>query len=242
MNRPTHAHAFNDELTADDLRAYRAGQLSGAALHRVERLLLENPLYADALDGLDALQQVGVSLHTHTRTLHQALQARVESLAEETATPRRLMPLWIASAAASILLVMSVAIYYVFYVSPRQQKAPAAIGLEPGTVLLDTKSLGTVDEPEHPPANVPAMATVAPTNAPARVAPKRKYQVRSAMPTAAEVLSQPTLPSIDEVRTVAQVRTPRPSVEVDTDIMPLPNDKTELQRRRTVDTERAFLE
>lgn len=97
--------------TLDELRAYQAGQLSDAARHRVERLLLENPFYADALDGLDALQQAGASLPDQTARLREALYNRVH----ESANQRRLWPLWITSLAASILLVMSVALYLILF-------------------------------------------------------------------------------------------------------------------------------
>src|SRR4028119_1637725 len=104
MNHHSSIYRLNDQLSLDDLRAYQADLLSGPARHRVERLLLENPFYADALDGLDALQQVGGSLKLQTRDLHIALQERVH----ESATPRRLMPLWVTSMVASVLLVISV--------------------------------------------------------------------------------------------------------------------------------------
>ena len=53
---------MNDQLTFDELRAYQSGQLKGPARHRVERLLLEDPFYADALAGLEAMQQTASGL------------------------------------------------------------------------------------------------------------------------------------------------------------------------------------
>ena len=142
MNRYSSIDKRTDQLTLDDLRAYQAGQLSGPAQHRVERLMLEYPFYADALDGLDALQQVGGSLKAQTRDLHVALQERIH----ESATTRRLMPLWVTSLTASVLLVLSVAIYLIFsQYSPARKSAIAVSSphLEPGTILIDPKSLGT---------------------------------------------------------------------------------------------------
>ena len=139
MNR--HPSTYKNELSLDDLRAYRANQLSGPARHRVERLMLENPFYADALDGLDALQQhVGGSLKSQTRELHLALQQRIQ----ESATTRRLMPLWVTSLVASVLLVLSVSIYLIINTA-QQQKQAAQIELqtiEPGTVLINPNDLG----------------------------------------------------------------------------------------------------
>lgn len=141
MNRYSSTYKPN-ELSLDDLRAYQADQLSGPARHRVERLMLENPFYADAFDGLDALQQqVGGSLASQTRELHLALQERIQ----ESATTRRLMPLWVTSLVVSVLLVLSVSIYLIINTAQRQKQA-AQIELqaiEPGTVLIDPNDLGT---------------------------------------------------------------------------------------------------
>jgi anti-sigma factor RsiW len=106
---------MNDQLTTDDLRAYQAGALTGAARHRVERLLLENPFYADALDGLNALhaqsgRAFGAAFGTQTAELRQALAVRIR----KSATHRRLMRLWITTAVAAILLMLTVATYLIF--------------------------------------------------------------------------------------------------------------------------------
>lgn len=224
MNRHANAYKPADQLSIDDLRAYRAGQLTGAALHRVERLLLENPFYADAVDGLEALQQVGAHLHTHTRDLHIALQERIH----ETATPRRLMPLWVTSAVASILLVISVAIHHFFYVIPGRTNVPAADAIEPGTVLIDANALGSSALEVAP----------APTKPATRVA-----QVRTRKRSVARTLPTPE-------RTQPLQKTPTPTVAAasnvpdltgeDTDILSLPISAADIQRRHTVDTERAF--
>ncbi len=102
---------MNDQLTIEDLRAYQNGQLTGAAQHRVERLLLENPLYADALDGLEALHRTG-KLPAQTATLKKALHKRVR----QSATQQRLMPLWTTALIACILLAMAIAVYLIFVV------------------------------------------------------------------------------------------------------------------------------
>lgn len=232
MNRYAHAYEPADQLTIDDLRAYRAGQLTGAALHRVERLLLENPFYADALDGLDALQQVGANLHTHTRDLHIALQERVEGIAAETATPRRLMPLWVTSAAASILLVVCVALYYFFYVIPGRGNVPTVDTIEPGTVLMDAKALGLTapdKAPEVAPTPVQPVANVAQVRT-------RKQPIVRAVPVSER--TQPVEATPAKPVAVAH-NVPSLTIE-DTDIMPLPVSEADIQRRHAVDTERAF--
>ncbi|CCH00253.1 hypothetical protein FAES_2244 [Fibrella aestuarina BUZ 2] len=232
MNRYAHAYEPADQLTIDDLRAYRAGQLTGAALHRVERLLLENPFYADALDGLDALQQVGANLHTHTRDLHIALEERVEGIAAETATPRRLMPLWVTSAAASILLVVCVALYYFFYVIPNRGHLRAVDAIEPGTVLIDAKALG-LTAPDEAPKAAP-MPTQPATNV-AQVRTRKQPVVR-AVPAAerTQLVEATAAKPISVAHNVPDL-----TIE-DTDIMPLPISEADIQRRHAVDTERAF--
>jgi hypothetical protein len=237
MNRHAQIYTPPDELTADDLRAYRAGQLGGVARHRVERLLLENPLYADALDGLDALQQAGANLHT--RDLHTALQERVQSLAEETAAPHRLMPLWIASAAASIGLVLSVALYYFFYVLPAAN-VPVD-GIEPGTVLIDANALGTLATPKNEPNGVALVATKAPANVPAKAITVRRSRTRSKRPVTVGTSVLAEAQPIALLGEGGRGGNESAHQREDTDIMPLPVDKAELQRRRRVDTERAFL-
>lgn len=109
-----------DQLTVDDLRAYQAGQLSGTARHRVERLLLEQPFYADALAGLDALQQSGASLPAQTAQLRSALHRRIR----ESATKQRLWPLWLTTAIAAIMLVLCITIYLIFFTKPARPTRP----------------------------------------------------------------------------------------------------------------------
>lgn len=232
MNHHALSYGPDDQLTADDLRAYRAGQLRGAALHRVERLLLENPFYADALDGLDALQQAGANLHTHTRDLHLALQERVG----ETATPRRLMPMWITSAAASIVLVICVAVYYFFYVLPVSTHVPAkaADGIAPGTVLIESKTLG-IGEPTGALAPVAKATSVGAHNA---EAPKPKSEHRRQEQRTSPTVAPPNMAITEPVRLAS---TAEPVVE-DRDIMPLPISQADMQRRQTVNTERAFMQ
>ncbi|GAB3990959.1 hypothetical protein GCM10028807_19510 [Spirosoma daeguense] len=110
---------MNDKLTFDDLRAYRAGQLNGPARYRVERLLLENPLYADALAGLEAMQQTAAdTLPNQLTDLRTALHQRIH----ESANKKRLWPLWIATTTAAILFMLVMAIYFIFFATKRIPK------------------------------------------------------------------------------------------------------------------------
>ena len=117
---------MNDQLTFDDLRAYQAGRLNGPARHRVERLLLENPFYADALAGLEAMQKTATNVANGPMTeqmadLRDALHQRIH----ESANRKRLWPLWIATTTAAILFMLAMAIYFIFFV-PKHPAKPIA--------------------------------------------------------------------------------------------------------------------
>ncbi|MCY7356079.1 MAG: carboxypeptidase-like regulatory domain-containing protein [Rudanella sp.] len=129
---------MNNQLTINELRAYQAGQLDGLARHRVERLLLEDPFYADALEGLEALQRTGASLPKQTAQLRRALHERIN----ESATERRLFPLWVTTMAASIVLVMGVALYFIYTTTPNTtaiKKAAQSIHSESIVVEMGSK-------------------------------------------------------------------------------------------------------
>lgn len=115
---------MNDQLTFDELRDYQSGRLSGAAQHRVERLLLEDPFYADALAGLEAMQKTASGVTTGLMTeqmadLRDALHQRIH----ESANKKRLWPLWIATTTAAILFMLAMAIYFIFF-APRHPAKP----------------------------------------------------------------------------------------------------------------------
>jgi anti-sigma factor RsiW len=107
---------MDNQLTFDDLQAYQAGQLTGPARYRVERLLLENPFYADALAGLEAMQKTATGTtiapaSEQLADLHNALHQRIH----ESANRKRLWPLWIATTTAAILFMLAMAIYFIYF-------------------------------------------------------------------------------------------------------------------------------
>ncbi|NID08849.1 hypothetical protein [Fibrivirga algicola] len=232
MNRHPSIHTRNDQLSLDDLRAYQADQLSGPARHRVERLMLENPFYADALDGLEALQQVGGSLKSQTRDLHLALQERVQ----ESATPRRLMPLWVTSLAASVLLVLAASVYLIVNTAKLQRARVEAVPhqpIEPGTVLIDPKDLGT---PEVV-ATTPKASSVVAKSSPGKLSVRsgkvaRKGHRRSEGRRVAALV--PNVPALFTTDTC--------SFCVMNDEQPLlPRLDMDVPGRHSINTERAFL-
>ncbi|MFD2570990.1 hypothetical protein ACFSUS_10120 [Spirosoma soli] len=118
---------MNEQLTFDDLRAYQDGRLSGPARYRVERLLLEDPFYADALAGLEAMQQKAAD--TTARPTAEQLASLRDALHErihQSATKKRLWPLWIATTTAAILFMLAMAIYFIFF-APKQPTRPKPV-------------------------------------------------------------------------------------------------------------------
>lgn len=130
---PTRTTTMNDQLTFDDLRAYQSGLLNGPALHRVERLILENPFYADALAGLEAMQKTASNLTTGSPLVSAGLDGQLVELRDtlhqrvhESANRKRLWPLWIATTTAAILFMLAMAIYFIFF-GPKRSENPKPI-------------------------------------------------------------------------------------------------------------------
>lgn len=227
---------YNQPLTLDELRAYQAGTLSAAQQHRIERLLLENPLYADALEGLEAIQQAGSSLQRQTKSLHEALQERIH----EAATPRRLMPLWVTSLAASVLLVLSVSFYLIYTTNPAAtlaKKGTNAAGsravqphYEPGTILLNINDLGSSE----------AVSSVKKRTSSATPTEKSGYrtaQRRVAKPMKSMlVMAQPLPVAAASVATLSTTTLP-----TDPHVLATPTEEQQaILRARTINPERAF--
>ena len=143
---------MNDQLTFTDLQAYQSGKLSGPALYRVERLLLENPFYADALAGLEAMQQAATATSRPTTEQLADLRNTLHERIHASANRKRLWPLWIATTTAAILFMLAMAIYFIFFapnrpVKPKPQPTHSTTSIAPGhsendplTALTDQKS------------------------------------------------------------------------------------------------------
>lgn len=140
---------MNNQLTFDDLRAYQAGLLSGPAQHRVERILLEDPFYADALAGLEAMQQTAA--HAPSRAampladLRDTLHRRIHA----SANRKRLWPLWIATTTASILFMLAMAIYFIFFATKQPTKPVPVAPVSPPKVTAQHTSCFPVFRSTH---------------------------------------------------------------------------------------------
>lgn len=118
---------MNDQITFDDLQAYQAGRLSGPAQHRVERLLLEDPFYADALAGLEAMHQTSANAAGQPAAQPLAdLRTMLDQRIQASANRKRLWPLWIATTTAAILFMLAMAIYFIFFM-PKPAPKPGPV-------------------------------------------------------------------------------------------------------------------
>ncbi|WP_234735711.1 energy transducer TonB [Tellurirhabdus bombi] len=119
----------NDQpLSADDLHRYRSGQLDAAERHRIERLLLKEPLYDEALEGFELLETHQKPLAPAISDLQQRLQQRVKPETKE----RRLPVGWWAAAASVTVLLGAFFFWYLRQDAPQrsvavtpQREAPA---------------------------------------------------------------------------------------------------------------------
>ncbi|GAB3266825.1 carboxypeptidase-like regulatory domain-containing protein [Larkinella harenae] len=145
----------NDHLTADDLQKYRTGALSVAERHRVERLLLENPLYADALDGLEMGDQQNIELNRIQGELRTRFQARVQN------KKSRRLPIWLPALAASVVLALSIGLYLrLQQTTPRQPVQPP---LAPNVALNETAPAVESSPMQQPVPRSPQITTRKPS-------------------------------------------------------------------------------
>ena len=125
---------MNDQITFDDLQAYQAGLLSGPAQHRIERILLEDPFYADALAGLEAMHQTSANAPGRPAAQPLAdLRTMLDQRIQASANRKRLWPLWIATTTAAILFMLAMAIYFIFF-APKPTSKPRPVS-PPKTAL-----------------------------------------------------------------------------------------------------------
>ncbi|OEK01538.1 hypothetical protein BFP97_08385 [Roseivirga sp. 4D4] len=93
-----------DRLTPEVIEAYHTGKLSPEQMHQVEVLMLENPLYAEGMEGIESLGLADLSADLNELT------ARLDQ-----ATDSKVAPFWTLYrrvAAIALLLITSVGLFY----------------------------------------------------------------------------------------------------------------------------------
>lgn len=88
-----------EHLTPELIKAYRNGELTREEQHEVERLMLENPLYEDALEGLDEFTDEMLNADLNE------LDSRLDSLLSEEEQKTGFWTIWRGIAAAAVLIL-----------------------------------------------------------------------------------------------------------------------------------------
>jgi TonB family protein len=102
----------NENLSSEELKKYASGKLSDKDANRVERTLLDQPLYADAIEGFEVLDADKIDTNDVNLDLKNRLYERVQ-VGKTVHTPTQIIPLWQkASVAASIILLIGLGFYF----------------------------------------------------------------------------------------------------------------------------------
>lgn len=164
-------------LTPDLLRRYAAGLLTPAEQHAVERLLLDDPLAAEAAEGLARLREDGVDVKMASGELYARLQNRVAK------RQGRVVPLaWTRYAAAATVLLAVAGLGWWWLRNEPVAPEPAMTASRPA--------------PEAPqPAAEPAFAPAAPPEATTAKTPPPKTTPKRFSEPNTEVLAQEVAPA-----------------------------------------------
>lgn len=99
-----------DQLTPEIIKAYRSGELTAEQMHQVEVLMLENPLYAEGMEGIESIGLADLSSDL------DELTARLDQ-----ATDSKVTPFWTSYrrlAAIALLLITSLGLFYLLNDQP----------------------------------------------------------------------------------------------------------------------------
>lgn len=102
-----------EQLSPDLLKAYHAGELSNSQMHQVEKLMLDDPFYTDALEGLERLSS------TELKNDLNALNKRFDQHTEEE---KNIFP-WFRAIAATVVLAIIGGLFW-FNQQSEQQADP----------------------------------------------------------------------------------------------------------------------
>ena len=104
-----------NHYSAEDIQNYVAGKLSVAEMHAIEKVALDDPFLADAIEGMEnSIQQRGsASLNDDINDLQKRLSDRIS----EKKKPRLIVfnRLWWQVAAALIVLIGAGTLTYTYF-------------------------------------------------------------------------------------------------------------------------------
>lgn len=155
-------------LTPDLLRRYAAGELTPAEQHAVERRLLDDPLAAEAVEGLARLRENEVNVETATADLRARLQHRAAK------RRGRVVPLaWTRYAAAATVLLAVAGLGWWWLRTEPTAPEPGLTASRPAPEAAQPQPAA---EPAPAPAAPPEMARA--RSSPPQATPKRRSESR----------------------------------------------------------------
>ncbi|OEK05118.1 energy transducer TonB [Roseivirga misakiensis] len=93
-----------EHLTPEIIEAYRSGKLTPEEVYQVELLMLENPLYGDAMEGIDQISSENLSIDL------EDLNARIDKSLEEKKVV--FLTVWRKVAAIILIIISASGLFY----------------------------------------------------------------------------------------------------------------------------------
>ena len=142
----------NSHFTADYIRKYLDGQLTGPEMQALEKAALEDPFLADAIEGYQESLNHPVSFESHLEALQKNLEDRVQKKDRRTGIIL-MFSKW--KIAASILFIVGTTFFTYKYLTNKDQKAKLADqakkdssreinSLVPANKIADTTGIASV--------------------------------------------------------------------------------------------------
>ncbi len=106
-------HIDKEFISREDIKKYLEGTLSNAEQHRIEKILLEEGLEAEAMEGISTIEanQVEEDLNSLQEKLHKRFQPNKKFA----------IPVWRVAAAVLLLGLLSVSVYYLLEQQPNDE-------------------------------------------------------------------------------------------------------------------------
>jgi TonB family protein len=112
-------------LTADDLKRYEAGEMTDQEMHRVEKLLLDQPFYADAAEGFSEIKKDKVSTDKNLTELKARLANRISQTYNKPTPVFNLTRIWKSVSIAAVLILVFAGTYYL--IDDKKNEADTAL-------------------------------------------------------------------------------------------------------------------
>ncbi|HEY1054043.1 MAG TPA: TonB family protein [Emticicia sp.] len=129
--------AEKNVLTAEDLKRYEAGEMTFQEMHRVEKILLEQPFYADATEGFSEIKKDRISTDKNLNDLKARLGNRINQDTNKPAPVFTISKIWKPVSMAAALILVFTGLYYL--IVDNQKETDTAL-MEVGKVSTDNLS------------------------------------------------------------------------------------------------------